>query len=493
MSKSIGIIGAGIGGLTAAAYLALDGHNVTILEKASTVGGSAGWYIRNGRMFPTGATIAFGFEEGGLLRSMLNELQIELPTTLLNYPMDVILPDRKIAILKDPIQWQEELERVFPERSKDVGLFWNELMQISDGVYHVTMCRTALPIRRWYDLGMLPQYACRHPRSMLRLARYARWNVQDLMIKYRLETYLPLRHFLDAQLLDAVQTDVTQAALLPSSLALNIYRRGSYHLKKGMGQLSKALADRVEALGGQMILNAPVRDIHFDKIKRQWEVQSKKHSAVFQRIINNTGISFGQGTSYADQNLFSWGAFRIDAIVEDVVWVDGLGARQLPFSYQIVPHAQSVQLFRDAHGPIYVTFNHTLNKNGQLVEGEVTMTFSIHTDLRKWASFSKEEYNKKKDQLTEAIFLEVEQVIPFRTHIIYAQAGTPLTYQKFIGKGEVGGFPLTVSHAILKPKGVRSTLPLLYIAGEQTFPGPGTMSSMLSGYFSARAIREDGE
>jgi phytoene dehydrogenase-like protein len=65
LSKSVCIIGAGVGGLTAAAYLAKEGYKVSVLEKATTVGGSAGWYVRKGRKFPTGATIAFGLEEKG--------------------------------------------------------------------------------------------------------------------------------------------------------------------------------------------------------------------------------------------------------------------------------------------------------------------------------------------------------------------------------------------------------------------------------------------
>lgn len=492
MKKTICVLGAGIGGLTAAAYLAMRGHKVTILEKAITVGGSAGWFVRKQRTFPTGATIAFGLEKGGLLSTLLNELQIELESEVLQHPMNVALPDRTIAIYQDPILWNEELNRVFYERSADVMKFWSELTSISDAVFDMTMCRVGLPVRRWYDLGALPQYALKHPLPMLRLARYARWTVEDLLVKYTLDTYLPFRQFLNAQLLDAVQTDATEAALLPSSLALTIYRRGSFHIQGGMGQLSKALADRIEEeLGGEIILSSPVSDVQVDVKTKEWHVHSKKRSATYQHVINNTGISFGSGTSYADQGLFSWGAFRIDALVHEGLWREGLGARKLPFSYQVVPHPDLAEFFTDVHGPIYVTFNHSLDKRGSIVKGEITMTCSIHTDLKQWLSLSKEGYKLKKDQLAKTIFSEIEKEISFKAHLLYAESGTPLTYQKFIGKGEVGGFPLTVKNSILKPHGIRSSLPHMYIAGEQTFPGPGTLSSMLSGFFSARAIEYD--
>ena len=86
MEKTVCIIGAGIGGLTAGTYLAKAGYEVTVLEKAQTVGGSAGAYIRQNRMFPTGATIAFGLEDDGIFQKMLHELDIVLPAPLIPLP-----------------------------------------------------------------------------------------------------------------------------------------------------------------------------------------------------------------------------------------------------------------------------------------------------------------------------------------------------------------------------------------------------------------------
>jgi phytoene dehydrogenase-like protein len=91
----------------------------------------------------------------------------------------------------------------------------------------------------------------------------------------------------------------------------------------------------------------------------------------------------------------------------------------------------------------------------------------------------------------EEILAEIGKVIPVKENLLFAEAGTPLTYKRYIGKKAVGGFPLTVRNAITKPKSVRSSLPQLYIAGEQNFPGPGTLSSALSGYYAARSIMKD--
>ncbi|WP_421383426.1 phytoene desaturase family protein [Bacillus salacetis] len=492
MSKSVCVIGAGVGGLTAAAYLAKAGYKVTVLEKATTVGGSAGWYFRNGRKFPTGATIAFGLEESGLLSTVLKELDIDLPAEELLHPMEVVLPEGKVSIFKTSTMWEQELKEVFHPRSGDVLKFWEALQQIADDVLAVTESRVSLPIQKFYDLGSLPRHALKHPKSMARLARYALYTVEDLIKKYRLESYEPLRQLLNAQLLDAVQTDVSKAALLPSSLALTIYRRGSFFIENGMGQLGKALANRIKELGGEVVKVSPVERLVYDASRKQWDVTSRKRTSSFDFVINNSGISFGEGTSYDSEDEFSWGAFRIDAILSDEVRNGLLKEKKLPFAYQIVPSLDPPALRENTHGPVYVTFNNAQDRKGEHVEGEVMMTVSLHTELDSWSHYTEDEYKRIKEQVTKEILAEIENVLPVKENLVFAEAGTPLTYKRYIGKMSVGGFPLTVRNAITKPKSVRSALPKLYIVGEQVFPGPGTLSSTLSGYYAARSIMKEG-
>lgn len=51
------VVGAGLGGLAAAARLAAAGHAVTVLEQAPQVGGKLGWYARDGHGFDTGPSL----------------------------------------------------------------------------------------------------------------------------------------------------------------------------------------------------------------------------------------------------------------------------------------------------------------------------------------------------------------------------------------------------------------------------------------------------
>jgi len=55
--KSALIIGAGIGGIATAIYLAKNGYNVSVFEKIQTAGGRCGQLIREGHRFDLGATM----------------------------------------------------------------------------------------------------------------------------------------------------------------------------------------------------------------------------------------------------------------------------------------------------------------------------------------------------------------------------------------------------------------------------------------------------
>jgi phytoene dehydrogenase-like protein len=56
-SKSVVIIGAGIGGICSAIHLANRGLHVTVLEKNSDPGGRCDWIEREGHHFDTGPTL----------------------------------------------------------------------------------------------------------------------------------------------------------------------------------------------------------------------------------------------------------------------------------------------------------------------------------------------------------------------------------------------------------------------------------------------------
>jgi phytoene dehydrogenase-like protein len=105
MSKHIVIIGAGLGGLSAAIHLAAAGQHVTVLERNAYVGGKAGQVEIDGYRWDTGPTVitlqpllADLFAAAGCrLQDYLTLVPID-PLTRYHYPDSTVL-DINVSLL----------------------------------------------------------------------------------------------------------------------------------------------------------------------------------------------------------------------------------------------------------------------------------------------------------------------------------------------------------------------------------------------------------
>src|SRR5689334_17036923 len=135
--KSVIVIGAGVGGITAATHLARRGMKVLVLEKNSRPGGRCDRFSREGHHFDSGPTLLVmpllyeaEFEAlGTSMRDML-ELQRVDPTYHL-----VFDDGSKLALTSDMKSMQEQLEAFEP------GSFPSLLHYIEEGHrhYHLSM------------------------------------------------------------------------------------------------------------------------------------------------------------------------------------------------------------------------------------------------------------------------------------------------------------------------------------------------------------------
>ena len=133
--KSVIVIGAGVGGITAATHLARHGVKVTVLEKNPRPGGRCDRFSRNGHHFDTGPTLMVmpliyeaGFNAlGTSMREMLNLQRVD-PTYHL-----VFDDGSKLALTSDMKAMQEELETF------EQGSFQGLLRYMEEGYrrYHV--------------------------------------------------------------------------------------------------------------------------------------------------------------------------------------------------------------------------------------------------------------------------------------------------------------------------------------------------------------------
>jgi len=111
------IVGAGMAGLTAAAYLSRAGYEVLLIEKNKDCGGLLNSFQRDRFTFDGGAR---SIENSGILHPMLNDLGIKLE--LLNSPVSIGIENNVINIIsRDSLNdYKSLLEKLYPESIEDI-------------------------------------------------------------------------------------------------------------------------------------------------------------------------------------------------------------------------------------------------------------------------------------------------------------------------------------------------------------------------------------
>lgn len=114
--KKAVIIGAGIGGIATAAFLAQSGYAVEVYEKNAKAGGRCGQMIQDGHRFDLGATILLMLS---LYRKVLSELGIDLEKDLETISLEPVYKlffgdGTDFAFTRNPEKMKAQLEAIEP-------------------------------------------------------------------------------------------------------------------------------------------------------------------------------------------------------------------------------------------------------------------------------------------------------------------------------------------------------------------------------------------
>ena len=121
------IIGSGISGLTAGAYLAREGHHVEIFEQAPEIGGVTATLHQDGFAWDIGPLCLGGFGPSEEIHHILTELNLLDQLTLIHEDRGLSTPD---FTFNRPEQYQglfwrrDQLKRQFPEDAKGLDRYY---------------------------------------------------------------------------------------------------------------------------------------------------------------------------------------------------------------------------------------------------------------------------------------------------------------------------------------------------------------------------------
>ena len=246
------VVGAGLGGLAAAARLAALGHAVTVLEQATTVGGKLGLFARDGHVFDTGPSLlTLPQVYRDLFAATGARLEDAVDLVRLDPAVDYRFGDG--TGLTVPGRLDEVPPALDAALGEDAGRQWAALMaragqmwQITEGPFLRSPLRGAATLARlarradhlavvapWQTLRGLGERYLRHPHLHTLLGRYATYTGSD-----------PRR---------------APAALV--TVPFVEQRFGSWYVHGGLHRLARAVAERAVARGAVMRTGARVEEV----------------------------------------------------------------------------------------------------------------------------------------------------------------------------------------------------------------------------------------
>lgn len=475
------VIGAGMGGLTAASLLLKAGYEVTVLEAHVYPGGSAGTFYHKGHRFDAGATLAGGFAPGGPHYRLAETLGLAWPVEPVDPAWVVHLPDKSITQWADPVQWQVERQAKLPGTER----FWRLQERLAAAAWDVSSRPFPWPPQSFHDWVTLAKAV--RP-STLPAIPYLICTIAGLAGSASPE----FRAFLDAQLLISAQTTADKANALYGSAALDLPRRGVNHVHGGIGNLAKTLADWIVENGGQVLYRQEATEIVL-RDDRAAAVRTNKGITVEADwlLANLTpwalvGLLDSDALNGWQQRIetmpATWGAFTLYL---------GLDKTRLPASmpdhHQVVvdptkPLAEANSVFISLSAP---------DDDQRAPEGMRAATLSTHTAVAPWWDLQNQDraaYEARRQQYAERMVAAAKRAIPgIGSAIRLCLPGTPVTFQRFTRRpqGMVGGFP---QESLFRAHGPATGIPNLWLVGDSIFPGQSTAGVTVGGMRVATAV-----
>jgi C-3',4' desaturase CrtD len=472
------VIGAGMGGLTAAALLARRGYQVRVFDQAQVAGGCASTFKRRGFTFDVGATQVAGLEPGGIHRQIFAQLDLPLPpATPCDPACAVFLPGETepIRVWRDPAAWQAERQRQFPGSEP----FWQLMQRLFQPSWRFQARAPVLPPRSPGDLWQLTQAL--RPGTLVTVP-YTFATVGQVLRQLGLGGDRRLKTFLDLQLKLYSQVGADDTAVLYAATALSMSQapQGLWHLHGSMQVLSDSLEKSLGRDGGLLQLNHGVKQIHTDrgrvtgvtvedqKASTPW-IEPADHvvaNVTVQNLVQLLGDDAPRGYRRRVEGLPQGsGAFVLY-----------LGVEAAAIPADCPPH---LQFFYTYDGPL--AENNTLfvsisrPGDGRAPDGRATIVASSFTDIAPW--WRTHDYDRMKQDYTDGAIQRLSSYFDLRDdHLIHVEAATPRTFARFTARdrGTVGGLGMRVS--TFGPFGFANRTPIagLWLVGDCTHPGEGT-------------------
>jgi C-3',4' desaturase CrtD len=487
----VAVIGGGMAGMATALRLQAAGMSTVVLEAHGHAGGCAGYYRRRGFSFDVGATTLVDFAPGGVGAELLDSVGVA-PLDAQELPgYRAFLPDRDLVLHRDPAAWHAERLRVLGGTSAHRRL-WALLDRLAQTFWRASRSGIQLPVRG-------PGTALRDLWAVgpvgLPLLRYLNWTLGDALRRYALRGDAALVGLLGMLVEDTVHTSVDDAPLINGALGITIRGAGLSRHAGGMHGFWRVLVVRYRELGGVLRAGSEVTRVTGET--GAYQVTTRHATLHAGRVVCAVPAATTARICArlpVARKLAPY--LKRDADALGGACVVFLGVPESEVAGQELTHHQLLHTYDQPLGDGNNMFVSVSAPGDSLSAppGHRAVMISTHTDLDAWAGLDEAAYQQRKKEIGERLISYARRAYPnLGERAVVAQTGTPRSYERFGFRpgGAVGGprqHPRnTNQHAVPHDLGG----PGLWLAGDSTWPGLGTVACVLgSRIVAAGMLRE---
>lgn len=490
-TRSVIVIGAGIGGIAAATHLAQQGIRVTVLEKNAGPGGRCGRFSRDGHHFDTGPTLLvmpLVYESefaslGASLRERLDLVRVD-PT------YHLIFDDgSRLALTSDLNQMREQLEAIEPHS------FEAFLRYVEEGHrnYRVTMERFVYPdLRRVTDLFNL--------RNLPML-----WQAKPLIPHYRhMSAYFHHPRLKAAFTMQDMYMGLSpfEAPATFSMMPYTELAHGVWYPRGGMYSIVEALMEMAAEAGVEFIYDAAVDHIEINGTAARGVVMADGQRLAADAVVANADLPYVyRDLLPPDGPADRWDRMRFSCSTISFFWaVDKQYEALEPHTLFLADdyHANFQSIIKDLtlpdnptvylHAPARLDSSMAPPDQDTLIAIIPVGHLSAHGD-QDWKAIQERARQHVLRRLASVGITDLEE------HLKFEQVYTPLSWRKRYNlvKGSTHGLAHNLTQlAYFRPDLQHPQYRNLYFVGASTRPGTGIPTAMISGRLAASRLLEQG-
>jgi prolycopene isomerase len=493
-SYNVIVVGAGLGGMTAASLLAKRGLSVLMIDQQNKPGGACTSFKREDHVFDVGAAMLYGFGDKGFrpFRFLLNELEEPIDVVAHSTLARMTFEGQDIIFWPDIDRFLEELIQLFPQEKDCLKAFYADLYKMYENI--VVKNEIISPPSELSPRQGLRQLLS-DPLAILKMQKLLSTSTLDLLKKY---FHSPeIINFFDKLCSAYSYTTAEETpAVLAATMFIDNHIGGVYFPAGGAQMLPNVIEKAFERDGGQALYRHLVDEILIQDGRAYGVRLSDGVEIRAERVIANATVWNIYGKLVRPEHIpperLKWVKSLVPTFPSMTMYMilvrEGLTENLYPWEIFI----ENRKMIDSTDLTLYINslVDATLCPPDHLV------VMAIAPNMCQWPhadepGYHSPEYESQKQCEAERMIDQIEQHIPgFRKHIRTLIIGTPTTIERYLLKngGAVGGPKNQIGQEMLKRLHARSEWKNLYFCGDSTVMGTGAPATTVSGVGAANVI-----